>query len=49
MDPDDVPRPRQRVSQRRRLVQRAPDDRIDDLEPVMTVVGGTIVFEAAGR
>jgi len=31
MDPDDVPRPRQRVSQRRRLVQRAPDDRIDDL------------------
>jgi predicted amidohydrolase YtcJ len=26
-----------------------PDDRIDELEPAMTVVGGKIVFEADRR
>jgi len=26
-----------------------PDDRIDELEPVMTIVGGKVVFDAAQR
>jgi predicted amidohydrolase YtcJ len=26
-----------------------PEDKIDELQPVITVVGGKVVFEAAGR
>ena len=28
---------------------RVPDDRIDELEPVLTVVGGKVVFDATAR